>query len=210
MPVAPTVATVESLEDHWTTPRTSRLFWDGTRTCRVSASSGPRMRRVRESTKSAASTSTGAVAIRPAEVVAWMMLFPTATATTWPEVSTSATSGLSDFQVTFPGVGEGVASSRSAWGVTRIVSPGRRMMDAGSRVSTDPGGSEGWPFPALLAPVPVMRTAIEARFPWSRASTLARPGLTPSTEPSLPTRAISVSELQKPNLAEGMRLPWRS
>ena len=43
-----------------------------------------------------------------------------------------------------------------------------------------------------------------------RASTLARPGLTPTTVPSGPTLAMRVSELQKTNLADWMRLPCRS
>ena len=52
-----------------------------------------------------------------------------------------------------------------------------------------------------------MRTAIEARLPWARASILASPGVMPSTVPSFRTRAIIVSELQKVNLAAAMRLP---
>ena len=52
-----------------------------------------------------------------------------------------------------------------------------------------------------------MRTAIEARLPWVRASILARPGVMPRTVPSFRTRAIIVSELQKVNLAAARRLP---
>ena len=55
-----------------------------------------------------------------------------------------------------------------------------------------------------------MRTAIEARLPWTRASILARPGVIPRTVPSFLTRAIMVSELQKVNLADAMIFPRAS
>ena len=204
MPSGPTTATLVSAERHSMVPASVRLPCDGTATRRVSASSGPRTSLPPSRAISAASTSTGTVAMRPVAVVACTMLLPGATPITTPAVSTPATSGLSDFQITLP-TGAVVPSSRSPCGVRRAVSPGRSIAVAGSSVRTVP--TEAPPF----GPVPpVMSTARDARFPCTRASTLANPGATPWTVPSRDTRAMAVSELQKVNLAEAMRLPCRS
>ncbi len=108
----------------------SRLPWVGTRTCRVSASSGPRTSLAPSSTKSACSTSTGTVAMSPAPPLACTMLLPGATATTRPVLSTVATSGLSDFHTTRAS-GSGVPSSRSACGEIKTLSPGKRTAVVG-------------------------------------------------------------------------------
>jgi hypothetical protein len=131
-----------------------------------------------------------------------------ATPVTSPVESTAATSGWSDFQLIRPG-GTGVPSSRNTRGSMTRRSPGKRVKEAGWSVrSVPPGG--GRPVSAAGLAVPVMRIAIDARRPWTRASTFARPGLTPTTAPSLPTLATSVSELQKVKRALGIMFPWRS
>jgi hypothetical protein len=63
---------------------------------------------------------------------------------------------------------------------------------------------------ASAGALPVIRMAIDARLPCDLASIRARPGDTPITEPSFLTRAIMVSELEKTNLAEGIRFPLES
>ncbi len=82
-----------------------------------------------------------------------------------------------------------------------MLSPGSNTSEAGSSASTEPGGAAPRPESPARS-LPVIRTAREARRPGSRASTLASPGLTPTTVPSGPTLAMRVSELQKANLAD--------
>ena len=205
MPVGPTTATLVSADRHCTPPVTSRLFCAGTRTRSVSASSGPSISIPPLSAISAGSTSTGTVAMRPVPVEAWTMLFPGATPSTMPPLSTVATSGLSDFQRT-RATASGLPSSRSACGVIWTLSPGSSMAAVGSSVRALPTAA---PADGPEVP-PVMSTASDARFPWIRASILARPGATPCTVPSCETRTMAVSELQNRNLAEAIRLPCRS
>ena len=112
-----------------------------------------------------------------------MMVRPGPTAITSPVESTAATSGWSDFQLTLPG------------GTARAVLPQRAGLDhqalarqegRGAGLERQDGcpGRAGGP-PCHRCPGPVMRMAVDARRPWTRASTFARPGLTPTTAPVL-------------------------
>src|SRR5215203_4581931 len=120
---------------------------------------------------------------------------------TRPAVSTAAISGLADFQETRSAI-VGVPSPRTAEAVTRTLSPGYSVAEAGSRLSIE--ADEARAAAVSEGALPVMRTAMDARRFCDRASILASPGLTPRTVPSFRTRAMSVSELAKVNLAEAM------
>ncbi len=147
----------------------------------------------------------------PFAAAAWMMVRPSAIAVTSPLLSTVASSGRSDFQVTAPG-SPAVPLSVTACGISRAVSPGRRRRDAGSNVRVTPSirGAVPPPGVGVDGSPPVTGTATEPRRVCPRASTRARPGARPTTTPSGPTRAIVVSELRKLKRALEMRLPWRS
>ena len=56
-----------------------------------------------------------------------------------------------------------------------------REQHGGRRIEGENGSTE---LPRSRLPPPVISTASDARFPWTRASTLARPGATPCTVPS--------------------------
>src|SRR5438046_8675365 len=83
-------------------------------------------------------TTTGAVAVRPPELVTCTVPWPGARATITPFWYTLAMSGRRDFQVTVTGAA-GEASSLSARGDTRVFSDGRRYTVGGSIRSTAPG-----------------------------------------------------------------------
>ncbi len=204
IPNGPTETTLESVERQCTSPWISRFPCVGTSARTVSDSPGPRTSRVWERTKSGWETSTGSVAISRLLVETWTTVRPGPRPVTTPAVSTDAISDLSDFQVTRPAA-VGVPSSRTATGVIRTFSPGNSVTEAGSRVRREAEAARA-PIESPGA-LPVIRTAIEARLPWARASILARPGVIPRTVPSFLTRAIIVSELQKTNLVEAMRFP---
>src|SRR6266581_7419631 len=83
-------------------------------------------------------TTTGAVAVRPPELVTCTVPWPGASATITPFWSTLAMSGRSDFQVAVTGAA-GEPSSLSARGDTRVFSDGRRYTVGGSIRSTAAG-----------------------------------------------------------------------
>jgi hypothetical protein len=78
-----------------------------------------------------------------------------------PAESTDAISGLKDLQVSRPTTA-GVPSSRTARGVTRILSPEKMLTEPGSRINAEATERARAGSPGAL---PVMRIAIEARLP---------------------------------------------
>src|SRR5437879_95588 len=90
-------------------------------------------------------TTTGAVAVRPLELVTCTVPWPADSATITPFWSTLAISGRSDFHVTATGAA-GEPSSLSARGTTRVFSDGSRYTVGGSIRITEAGPvPEGWP-----------------------------------------------------------------
>src|SRR5256885_15434564 len=83
-------------------------------------------------------TTTGAVAVRPLELVTCTVPWPGASATTTPFWSTLAMSGRSDFHVTVTGAA-GEPSSLRARGDTRVFSDGSRYTVGGPIRSTAAG-----------------------------------------------------------------------
>jgi len=96
-------------------------------------------------------TTTGAVAVRPPELVTCTVPWPVASATTTPFWSTLAMSGRRDFHVTATGAA-GEPSSRSARGNTRVFSDGSRYTVGGSIRSTA-AGPEPTTWPAKASPL---------------------------------------------------------
>jgi hypothetical protein len=105
-----TLATVVSVDFHWSTPRISRFPWLGTTTRSVSTSSGASSSRLGVMANSACATSTGSVAMSRPEV-ACTIVRPGATPLTRPPESTRAISGRSDLIMTRP-IDTGFPSSR--------------------------------------------------------------------------------------------------
>src|SRR3989441_1924134 len=139
-PVSEARATLGSAEDHCKVRGlTTRPPCAGTITCRVSVSPGPSVTGVGSwIVMSLCCTTTGAVAVRPVELVTCTVPWPGASATTTPFWSTLAMSGRSDFHVTVTGAA-GKPSSLTARGDTRVFSDGSRYTVGGSIRSTAAG-----------------------------------------------------------------------
>src|SRR2546422_10981162 len=155
-PVSETRATLGSAEDHCKVRGlTTRPPCAGTITCRVSVSPGPSVTGVGSwIAMSLCCTTTGAVAVRPVELVTCTVPWPAANATITPFWSTLAISGRSDFHVAATGAA-GEPSSLSARGKTRVFSDGRRYTGGGPMGSTAAGPVPGgWPASGSTPPVP--------------------------------------------------------
>ncbi len=143
-PVSETRATFGSAEDHcMVSGLTTRFPCPGTITCRVSTSLGPSVTGLGSwIAMSLGCTTTGAVAVRPVELVTCTVPWPADNATITPFWSTLAMSGRSDFHVTATGAA-GEPSSLSARGTTRVFSDGSKYTVGGSMRSTAAGPVPG-------------------------------------------------------------------
>ena len=143
-PVSETRATFGSAEDHCIVRGlTTRPPCPGTITCSVSTAFGPSATGLGSwIAMSLGCTTTGAVAVRPVELVTCTVPWPAANATITPFWSTLAMSGRSDFHVTATGAA-GEPSSLSARGTTRVFSDGSRYTVGGSMRSTAAGPVPG-------------------------------------------------------------------